>query len=375
MGLFAKKEQSHLGVDIGAHGIKVVELKKTKGRPQLWTYGMTRDHMDIHAGAVDIKEPIVQAQANGVQVTPEQEAQLDEDRRISQYGDQLKVLLQKAKVQSNIATASLPVSQVFHTLITLPLVDAKEIDYHVRAKVKKMLPLPIDHMQVVHQEVPHFDTTKKETYKKILVTAAPRRLVSFYARIFQHAGLQLDELETEAFALQRALVGNDPATTMIIDIGAERANFFIVDQTLPLTHRSIQIGGNNFDAEIGKVLGISPQEAGALKFDFAKLGSNAIHGDIFASIVDPIVKEISYNIETFISQTGNEQKRIQKIIFTGGASLFPPIVDHIKMAFPVNVFIGDPWARIVYQQGLKRVLDEIGPRMAVAAGLSMRNIV
>jgi type IV pilus assembly protein PilM len=373
MGLFAKKEQSHLGVDIGAHGIKVVELKKTKGRPQLWTYGMTRDHMDIHADAVDTKEPMVQAQASGMQ--PKEEPESDEDKRIAQYGDQLKVLLEKAKVQATVATASLPVSQVFHTLITLPLVDAKEIDHHVRAKVKKMLPLPIDHMQVVHQEVPHFDTTKKETYKKILVTAAPRRLVSFYARIFQRAGLQLDELETEAFALQRALVGNDPATTMIIDIGAERANFFIVDQTLPLTHRSIQVGGNNFDAQIAATLGISPQEARALKYDFSKMGSKQIREEIFASTVDPIIKEISYNVEMFTSQTGNEGKRMQKIIFTGGASLFPPIVDHIRQAFPVNVFIGDPWARIVYQQGLKRILDEIGPRMAVAAGLSMRNIV
>jgi len=31
------KEKSYLGVDIGAHGIKMIELKNTKNRPQLWT--------------------------------------------------------------------------------------------------------------------------------------------------------------------------------------------------------------------------------------------------------------------------------------------------------------------------------------------------
>ena len=47
MSLFSKSE-SYLGVDIGAHGIKLVELKKTKNRPRLWTYGIVQQDLDVH---------------------------------------------------------------------------------------------------------------------------------------------------------------------------------------------------------------------------------------------------------------------------------------------------------------------------------------
>lgn len=40
----------------------------------------------------------------------------------------------------------------------------------------------------------------------------------------------------------------------------------------------------------------------------------------------------------------------------------------------VNVYIGDPWARVTVPEALRPVLDEIGPRFAVAIGLAMRDI-
>lgn len=393
MSLFGNKTTSHLGIDIGAHGMKLVELKKTKGRPQLWTYGLMSEPIDIHADAVaktNEKEASVPetprmplppgaSPAPEKKEAPEPEPPIDQ-ARVQHYAERLRALLKEAKVSGKTATASLPVSQVFHTAITLPLVDKKEIDHHVRAKVTKMLPLPIERMQVVHQLIPQpVGTTdaakKKEDYLRILVTAAPKQLVAFYTEIFQQAGLALDELETEAFALQRALIGTDQSTSMIIDMGAERTNFFVIDQTIPITHRSLQVGGNAFDAHLAEILGVEPVLAAQMKHDFAHVPEGKISVDAFHALIDPIVKEIQYNIELFSSQTGNEQKRLEKIVFSGGSSLFPPIVEAIRRAFPVNVFIGDPWARVVYQQGLKRVLDDIGPRMAVSIGLALRNIV
>jgi Tfp pilus assembly PilM family ATPase len=47
MSVFQKTE-GYLGVDLGAGGIKMVELHKTKGRPQLWTYGIAHQALDIH---------------------------------------------------------------------------------------------------------------------------------------------------------------------------------------------------------------------------------------------------------------------------------------------------------------------------------------
>ncbi len=380
MALFAKKE-SYIGVDIGAHGMKMVELKKTKGRAQLWTYGIADEMLDIHIKEKKAKVPPedMMIEGGGERLDrsgPESGLFTGEnDPRVKKYGHMLKALWKQSKVSSNQASASLPVSQVFHAVITLPEVDEKEIDHHVKAKVKKMLPRPIEQMQVVHQVIPGQGEKNKNI--SLLVTAAPKALINFYTTIFQAAGLQLVDLETEAFALERSLIGKDKATSMIVDIGAERTNFFIIDQGLPITHRSIQTGGDTIDMLLTDKLGMDNKEIMQIKSDISRMPVNEIEQlqSIFSPVIEPIIKEIDYSFNLFLNQIGNEEKKPEKIVLTGGSCVFPFFEHEIKDNFPMRVFIGDPWARVVYQQRLKKILDSIGPRMSVAIGLAMRNIV
>ncbi|MEK7623555.1 MAG: pilus assembly protein PilM [Patescibacteria group bacterium] len=366
MSLF-KKIESHLGIDIGAGGIKLVELRKTKNHPQLWTYGILDTPLDVHLPA-PVPEPDKDSKTER-KLKPA----IPADPRVEKYGTLLKDLLKKTKVTTKHVTVSLPVSQVFHALITLPVLPEKEIDWHVRAKVTKMLPRPIDEMQIVYQRLQHEGADPAKDIK-VLVTAADKSLIRFYTDIFSYADLVLDDLETEAFALERSLVGRDAATVMVVDIGAERTNFFIIDSSVPVTHRSIQIGGHDIDRILADTLGVEAQHIPQIKFDISQNSGIPLPGDAWLAVVDSIVKEIEYGFELYLHQSGNEQKRPEKIILTGGAALFPPIAAAISGHFPMKVFVGDPWARVVYQDRLKPLLDVIGPRMSVAIGLALRNL-
>ena len=380
MSLFHHSDESCLGVDIGSHGIKLVQLKKNKGRPQLWTYGMLNQSLDVHLSfnvpviAPEVKDPYADLKEAAEKSSSKKSAPPPVDARIKQYGELLKEMLKKAKVTSNRATASLPVSSIFHAVITLPAIEEKELEHHVKAKVQKMLPMPLEEMQVVHQKIPDAVSGGKVKFIRVLVTAAPRKLVTFYSDIFTYAGLHLQELETEAFALERSLVGKDTATSMIIDIGGQHTNFFIVDQGLPITHRTINFGGEALDSILQSYFGVERTLVTQMKRDISRLSVDKIPVELFQSGIDPIMKEIQYSFDMFLHQTGNEQKRPEKIILTGGTSVFPLFSQVISEKFPMKVFVGDPWARVVYQQGLKPVLDEIGPRMSSAIGLAMRNI-
>jgi len=374
------KEQGHIGVDIGAHGIKVVELYKKKDRPLLWTYGILDQRLDIH-----IPDPPaeVEMSTNGQRGGNSQKkifpANVLDDRRVKEYGGLLKTLLKQSNVTSTHATASLPVSYIFHAVVTLPRVDKKDVDRLVRAEIKKMLSRPVEEMQVVHQEIPSVTNpgtdanVTQNTPVRYLVTAAPKELIGFYSTIFAGAGLELRELETEAFALERSLVGKDTGTVMVVDIGAERTNFFIIDQSLPITHRSIQMGGDTINEKLAEMFDIDMAVAGKIKYDIARLRADFIQTDAFFSITDPIIKEIEYSFDLFLHQSGHEEKRPEKIILTGGSALFPFIQKDIARAFPMKVFVGDPWAHVVYQQDLKTILGSIGPRMAVSIGLALRH--
>jgi type IV pilus assembly protein PilM len=385
MSLFEKTE-SYLGVDLGAGGIKLVELHKNKGRPQLWTYGVAHQSLNIHpqmqAVVTDgINNPssfpkIVAPLAKNSKAPNVQLLSADDMNRAVEYAHLLKTLAERSKVTTKRVTASLPVSQVFHAVITLPMVDQKEIETHIKAKAQKMLPMPIEDMQIVHQIIKDAAPAGgQQKYLRVLITAAPKTLIAFYTTIFQRAGFELQELETEAFAIERCLVGRDGGTVMVIDIGAERSNFFIMDKGVPVTHRSIQVGGNSMDEAIAQELGVSVEQAGRIKHDMSLMKGANIPVEMWSSLFDPVIKEIQYGFDLFLSQSGNEQKRPEKIILTGGAALFPPFAAYIQEHFPLKVFVGDPWARVVYQQGLRRVLDRVGPTMAVSIGLAMRNIV
>ena len=206
MSLF-KKNESYLGIDIGAGGIKLVELKKNKGRPQLWTYGLIRENLDIHIEHHE--KTALELTAESQEKTETQKFTIKKhnespsiisDARVNQYAGLLKQLIKKAKITSNRATASLPVSHIFHSVLTFPFIEEKERAVIVKAEISKVLSRPIDEMQIVFQEIPNTGVYGEKRYLKLLVTAAPKDLISFYTAIFQKAGLQLEELETEAFA-------------------------------------------------------------------------------------------------------------------------------------------------------------------------------
>jgi type IV pilus assembly protein PilM len=300
------KEKSYLGVDIGAHGIKIVELKNTKNRPQLWTYGILEKQLDIHLHNKQNNKQIENSELktddkssayfpqNQVMKAENSLSQMQEmlqkDARINEYAEMLKTLVKKSKVSTKYASSSLPVSQVFHTVINLPKVEEKAISSIVKAEVAKMIPYPIEEMQVIPQKIP---VENKNGNITVLVTAAPKVLISFYSNIFSRAGLQLMELETEAFALTRSLVGHDTTVSMIIDIGAERTNFFIIDNATPMTYRSLHIGGNDFDKILATNFGFDESTSGNIKNSLSVENMN-LSSDSFLSILGPIVQEIKY---------------------------------------------------------------------------------
>ena len=385
MSLFSK-DNGFVGVDIGAYGIKLVQIRKHKGRPQLWTYGIADGSVDIHIPDAYDKTPadlredkiFVKGVEAGItrnknDIKDRTELYGESDPRVDAYAKMLKELLKKARVTTNIATASLPVSHIFHTIVTLPNVDKEsDIDIYINAELKKVLSRPIEDMQIVHQKIP---SKKDDKYMRVLVTAAPKSLVAFYSAIFEKAGLELRELETEAFAIERSLVGKDTATIMVVDIGAERTNFFIIDGGLPMTHRSIQIGGKSINSVLIREMGINEDLVDDIKADISGLSWTEENMQLFDVVLDHIVKEVEYSFDLFLSQTGNEGKKPEKIVLTGGSALFPPLKKRLEQAFDMRVFVGDPWARLVYQQELKPLLSMLGPRMAVSIGLALRNVV
>lgn len=370
MSLFGHKgPQTYLGVDIGAGGLKVVELANEKNRAKLMTYG----YSERRNGSSSLS-PFDDTKATG---------------------EMLAKLCQKAGTKGTRAMAALPLSSVFSAIVSVPRKKTeKEMQPFVDAQVAKLTPLPLTEMVTYATYIDGIkeakvtkgtDGTKgtegKEAkpsdHVRVLVTGAAKSLVQKYIEVFKYAKLELQALDTEAFALVRSLIGKDKSPIAILDIGSSRTNITIVEKGIPVLTRSINIGGKAVTKRIMDQMSVSETEAEQIKLDLGNMPGGPGTGGLPAvldAVMQPMLNEIRYAFQLYAGMELTEYKKVEKIVLTGGSSHLPRVVEFLKDSLNMNVYRGDPWARVMFPEDLRPVLDEIGPRMSVAVGLGMREI-
>lgn len=363
MALF-KSKASYLGVDLGASSLKLVELKDEGGRPKLMTYGFAEQATDVvRSDSAELQQRIVVA---------------------------LRALLKKSRATSRKVVAALPSYAVFTSIISLPEMSKRDLYAAVRWEAKKFVPMPLEEMVLdwrLLQEVPEVNPPAAESRlpkagsrrgpksMKVLLTAAPKNLVKRYIEIFRAAELQILSLETEAFALQRSLIGAERSPMMIVDIGAVATDVAVIVDGIPLINRSIDTGGDTITKAIANSLNVDLERAEQFKRDFGVASAQAGVSQIPKTIdfvASSIINEIRYVLNLYRAQ---EERPIEKIVLSGGSAFLPNLPQYLGRLMNLKVIIGDPWARVIYPTELKVALDEIGPRFAVAIGLAMREIV
>lgn len=385
-------KRSYLGIDLGTSAIKIVELQEKGGRALLLTYGYVEQPTDIiRSSSKEMEDKIVSI---------------------------IKGIYKKSRMSSKKVVAALPSFSVFSSIISLPAMNKKDLAKAIQWEAKKFIPLPVEEMTLDWKIVPqrsakqpalpnasagsrkdspagppedspsflgklfgskdnkgensHSDSSLNNI--KILLTAAPKKVVERYIRIFRAAELELISLETESFAIERSLSGNDPTPTMVVDIGAVSTNISIIETGIPVLTRSIDVGGTTLTKSIMSSLNVDLSRAEQFKRDigFSSLGPGSLPETIKSSI-NPIINEIKYSLDIYSAQDP-KQNKIEKIILTGGSSFLPELPSYLNKILDIKVIIGDPWDRIVYPLELKPALTEIGPRFSVAVGLAMREI-
>lgn len=355
MGLFKKADQSYLGIDLGGSVIKLVQLKNVKKRAQLVTYGYASKPIeDVGDSFLDYPD---------------------------EMGAMLKKLCKESGVTTKRAITALPAPAVFSSIIHLPNLtkadtnSKQKMEAAVNHEAKKVIPLPLEEMILDWKFLPQNDSKKDRKGIQVLLTGAAKKLVKKYMEIFNKADLELISLETESFALTRSLVGNDKSVIMIVDIGATSTYILIVDQGIPFLDRTINAAGINITRVIADVLGLTVEQAEQFKFDYSnslfaqdkKLPKN------LEQAFSPIIHEINYCFNLY-QQDEYGGKDIEKIILSGGTAGLPNATEHLSDLLNTRVYVGDPWARVIYPQEMKPILDDIGAKFAISIGLAMRDI-
>lgn len=344
MGLFSKSDNSFLGVDIGDSSLKMVELEKRGKKIYLSNYAFSENVSDVKFTKIDDTAYLAKA---------------------------INKVRNEAKITAKKVTASLPTFAVFSSIITLTGVDKKNMTDAVLEEAKKVIPLPLEEMKIDFKVIPESGDDKAvKSNVRVFLTCSPRKIVRKYIDVFRQADLELSYLETETFSLVRSLIGNDKSTIMIVEIGANSTDISIVHESIPVLNRSLEICGTTITQALMEKLELTFAQAEQFKVDLSLSDETELPAVIIKTIA-PIISEIKYMLDFYNMSNPNQ---VEKIVLSGGSSLLSSLASYLSDKLNIQVIIGDPFSRVIYPDELRPIIREVGPRLAVAVGLALRDI-
>ena len=330
------------GMDIGTGFVKVVVLKQTPDGLRLLSIGQARVS----------KEPV---KTGGKLEDPTEEA-------IKRAVADCKVKLRK--VHSNFAKPSLTTRNVL-----LPQMPQEELRESVKWAVERDLPFPVDEAVFDYLIGPEIIRTGVRN-REITVVAAKGEDVQTYAGHFKNAGIKIESLNINAFALwnsfEKGGEWKEDDVIALIDIGAGKSNINIYKGGNLRFNRDLPIAGNALTQGIQQGLNISFEEA-----DDIKIKTGIIENSDIYPVINPILHQFATELERtfdFYKAQSHEAKVNRIVLFGGGANL-KGLDKFLSNELGTSVEIGSPLRGIKVDSARFPGIADIAPGLGAAIGL------
>ena len=356
-------EPNVVGIDIGSSFLKVVQLKKKKGKAVLETYGELA--LGPYAG-------LAVGQATNLSV--------------EKISTAIKDLFREANVTAQSSAVSIPLGASLLSIMEMPIMDSKQLARMIPIEARKYIPVPISEVVLDWWVVPkHYDSvedssadgsTKEDERKKridVLVVAIHNETVDKYRSIIQESGLKNNFLELEVFSMARATFGNNTAPMILLDFGAGTTKLAIVEYGIIRNQHIINRGSQDITISISKSLGVSIEKAEHLKRDIGLTGTgtDANISKTASLILEHIFSETN---RVLLNYQRKYNKTIKNVVLTGGGALLKGLHDFAGSNLEIEVLFADPFSKVEAPAFLEPLLKDAGPEFAVAIGLALRKL-
>jgi len=339
--------QSILGIDIGSHSVKLIELSKDGTAFTLLAAGSMPTPLKTQSSNLLIDEQAL--------------------------GHLLKQLVKETGAKSREVAVALPEAQVFTRVIEMPALSTQELASAIRWEAEQYIPLPLDQVNMDYTVV----SDGKDTVggkMEILLVAAPKALTDRYMAILEMAELLPISAETDIIASCRALIRSVPnvSNTMIVSFGGQTTDVAIMRHGVICFTRSMSAGGDALTRAIAQSLEFSMLQAEAYKKTYG-LEKKILEGKLFEvekPVMETIIGELKRAIGYFEEKYKGEH--IGVIILTGGNAKLPGLVAYMAETLGIESQVANPWLGIK-KDGRFAVLNNEGPLFSVAVGLALRD--
>jgi len=360
----AKKNQL-VGLDIGSHAIKLVEIDDTKKGMILKNFGIIGLPRDaIVEGAVKEMEIVSSA---------------------------IKSLFKNLKVANKNVATSISGYSVIVKKISISRREESELEASIHEEAEQYIPFDIHDVNLDYEMLSAQESgsegEKEEEEKSredsglmdVMLVAAKKDIVEDYVSLLQLTGLNPVVLDVDAFALQNAFelsLEMLKGCYALVNVGAEELGINVIKNGVSIFTRDSSFGGFQINESIMSKFNIPYEEAEKLKLGGAKVESKdkGKLEEVFTSVVSGWVNEIKRALDFLVTTYPDES--IEKIYISGGSSRIPGFQKYLEMETDIPVVELNPFSNLQIndKQLDPKYLSYMAPQAAVAVGLALRSV-
>lgn len=335
---------SSVGVSIGASSVKVVEIKK---RGKSWEF-LKYESAPIEGAISDQREivnPVAVSQA-------------------------IRDAWSKAKTGSKEVCSSVAGSGVIIKTLTITVTNMKELNDQVLWEAEQYIPFDINDVAIDFQVLRKL----KDNQVEVIIVAVKNDFIDQVRNAIEDAGLKMNVLDVEVFALQNCFEMNyDPpmnSAVLIADIGAMSMKTIVCAEGIPLFTKDSPYGGMMVTQEILNGLKLATQgDAEALK----------VSGNLPQEVAE-IVNRTSHTLGAELKKSidfysaSSVGPPVSAVYLSGGASLAPGLVETVAEYVGLPVEYLNPFERVrpKGKNFTPEYLASISAEVVVPMGLAMR---
>ncbi len=344
-------KKSLVGLDIGSSSVKAVELQGKPGNIALTSIGFEALQPDTVV-----------------------------DGQIMELNDVSNIvanIFSTQKIKTERVAAGVSGSSVIVKNIIVPQMSREELEESIDWHAEEHIPFDITDVSLDYQII---DSTPDSLH--VLMAACKRDFVANLKQVIQLAGKQPAIIDVDAFALQNCYEVNyrpSPGEIVaLLNLGASTMNINILQGVRSVFTRDVSVGGNQYTGLLQKELGLSYEQAEAVKRGGA-VPTEAETGDIesiLGSVSEMLALEIQKTFDFYRATAEDSSAMVRKIMISGGAGKLKGLPEYLADRFEMPVEALDPFRQIKIDG--KRFdpdyMRDVMPEMAVAVGLALRGV-
>lgn len=284
------------------------------------------------------------------------EVKTQPELRVAMASDLIKRMLKEHPFKGRQVVAALPREIVHMKNLRLPQMPAAELPAVVRFEARNVFPFDTDQARV------HFLSAGEvrqgaEIRQEVILLAAKNEDVNNVVEQLHRAGVVIESLDIEASAIYRSLERfirrkeDENDVNVLVDVGVKRS-LMVVGRGRDISFiKPIEIGGFHFHDAVSRKLGITPEEAEALRRRLVEAGEPAdaaarrdpVRQAVFDATRGPMEelgREISLCLRYFsVTFRGHRPNKLRLI---GGEACDPQLQSLLNSALVIPVEMGKP---------------------------------